>query len=1013
MRTAFLLALVASVALLVSTVASAQTVTLSPLWTYSTGVFDESAAEIVAYDPVSEHLFVVNGDAGAIDILDVVTGGFLGQLDVSSFGGPNSVAVAGGIVAVAVEAPVATDPGFVVFFDSVTEATLGSVVAGVLPDMVTFTPNGQIVLVANEAEPDGTDPAGSVSHIDISAGVANAIVTDLDFTAFDGREEEMRARGVRIFPGNTVSQDVEPEYIAVAPSGTEAFVTLQEANAFAVIDLTVPEIKDILPMGTKDHSRGQPRVTNYDFGTLPALGMTAAGQEILLGGLSGLWFEGVDPVDGSLMFATVPDRGPNGEPINVDADPENERPFALPDYQARVIRFKLDESTAQVTITETLLLTRGDGTTPITGLPNIPGVDEEPIDLLGNVLPYDEFGADLEGVIVDGDGNFWMVDEYRPAIYKFDAAGALIDRFVPAGTAALGGQAVGTYGTETLPAEYSNRRRNRGFEGMALDADQGVLYAFIQTPLANPDSAASAASLVIRMLGVDVVTGTPVAEYVYLLEKPSHREANVDKIGDAVYLGGGRFLAIERDSSTVATAKKGIFELDLLGATNLLAPGAPPLLAGLTLEQHTPADLATAGIQPVFKRKVLNLPSLGYLAGDKPEGLALLSDGRLAVLNDNDFGLFDAPIPLDGSVPINPNPTPVVLGLIDFPAGNTLDASDRDDEIRRLNWPVEGMFMPDSVASFEIMGKTYYITANEGDARNEDARVSSLDLDDTRFPNEATLKLQEELGRLEVSEIDGDTDQDGDYDRLLAYGARSFTIWDRFANLVFDSGDDFSEILATFYPGDFNSNNDENGSFDSRSDAKGCEPEAVATGDFNGKTLAYVGLERMGGIMIYDVTDPSAPEFVNYVLSRDFGAEATAAGDLGPEGIITIPTTDSSLAAPLVVVANEVSGTTTLYEVVEITNGFVRGDCNNDAAINIADGIFAVQTLFPVDPSQTESCSDACDANDDGSFDSADAITILNLLFAPSINTLAGPYPLCGGDFTADTLDCGSFAGCP
>lgn len=109
---------------------------------------------------------------------------------------------------------------------------------------------------------------------------------------------------------------------------------------------------------------------------------------------------------------------------------------------------------------------------------------------------------------------------------------------------------------------------------MALDTDDAILYAFIQTPLANPDRATSDASDVIRILGIDPTTGTPVAEYVYLLEKVDYRDAKVDKIGDAIYVGDGKFVVIERDSSTTPVGKKYIYQIDLKGATNLLDPEA-------------------------------------------------------------------------------------------------------------------------------------------------------------------------------------------------------------------------------------------------------------------------------------------------------------------------------------------------------------------------------------------------------------------------------------------------------
>ena len=156
----------------------------------------------------------------------------------------------------------------------------------------------------------------------------------------------------------------------------------------------------------------------------------------------------------------------------------------------------------------------------------------------------------------------------------------LINRFVPEGTAALAGEVQGSFGAETLPEDYADRRPNRGFEAVALDEEAGIVYAFIQTPLANPDRATSDGSDVIRILGIDIATGEPVEEFVYLLEGSDFRDSKVDKIGDAVYAGDGKFFVIERDSSLEDSAKKFIFEIDIKGATNLLDAGAPALPSG-------------------------------------------------------------------------------------------------------------------------------------------------------------------------------------------------------------------------------------------------------------------------------------------------------------------------------------------------------------------------------------------------------------------------------------------------
>lgn len=920
-RTALLLLPAALLAVFLAVRGSAaanrsHTAILTHLDSFNPGPAAEGASEIVTYDPAGQKLYVVNAVDATVDILDASDPQNLtraAQIDLTPYGRmANSVDFHDGVLVAAVENVDKQANGRAVFFDA-TGSFLSSVEVGALPDMVTFTPDGTAVLVANEGEPNDdytVDPEGSITIIDMSAGAANLTQADAataDFTAFNGREAEMRARGIRIYPdtGATLAQDVEPEYIAVAPDGATAFVTLQEANAFAVVDIATAVVEDILPLGLKDHSQGPATLETYTWIDRPVLGTTPAGQTIHLGGLSGLWYEGMQ--DGKYRFVTVPDRGPNGAPTDVDNNGQEERPFALPDYQARAIRFELDPASGAFAIVDTVMLKNGDGD-PITGLPNIPGVDETPVDLFGQPLPYDPFGADLEGVLVAPDDSLWMVDEYRPAIYRFAADGILLDRFVPEGTAALAGEAPGAFGSETLPADYSTRRANRGFEALALDTDSGILYAFIQTPLANPDRAASDDSNIIRMLGINPATGAAVTEYVYLLEKPDHREATVDKIGDAVYAGDGKFYVIERDASLEPTAKKFIFEVDLRGATNVLGLGFP---GGSTLEQQTADSLAALDIYPVAKRKVVNLPSIGYLAGDKPEGLALLDDGRLAVLNDNDFGLLDEPIPGDGSVGLNPDPAQVVLGLIHFGAGNQLDASDADGGINIANWPVFGNYMPDAIGAFEAGGMTYYITANEGDSRDypgfsEEERMGDLALNPDVFPDAAVLQQEANLGRLKTSNQFGDLDRDGTVDVLLAYGARSFTIWDAYGNAIYDSGDDFAHITAERVPAIFNSNGAAD-SFDSRSDDKGAEPEAIAVGEVAGRTLAFIGLERVGGIMVYDITRPSQPQFLHY--------QPNAEGDQSPEGLAFIPAEDSPTGGALLAVANEISGTTALYAV--------------------------------------------------------------------------------------------------
>jgi DNA-binding beta-propeller fold protein YncE len=489
--------------------------TLTPLGTYATGVFEEGAAEIVAHDPETQRLFVINAQAATVDVLDISdpaapTLSF--TIDASPYGSvANSVAVRESLVAVAVEAEEKTDPGQAVFFD--TDGNfLTSVTVGSLPDMVTFTPNGRQVLIANEGEPNDdytVDPLGTVSIIDLSGGVANlsqANVAQVDFTAFN---DITLPPGLRIFgPGATVAQDLEPEFIAVSHDSRKAWVTLQENNAIATIDI-----------------------------------------------------------------------------------------------------------------------------------------------------------------------------------------------------------------------------------------------------------------------------------------------------------GSG---AVTR--------------LTVLGFKNHLLPG------------------------------------------------------------------------------------------------NGLDASDRDRAINITNWPVFGMYQPDAIASFRVQGQTYLITANEGDARDYDAfaeetTVARLKLDPTAFPDQ-TLTNNARLGRLTVTATLGDVDDDGDYDELYTFGGRSFSIWTPDGNLAFDSGEQLEQITAAFFPSNFNANNTSS-AFDNRSDNKGPEPEGVVVGRCFGRQFAFIGLERIGGIAVYELTDPYAPRFVTYANNRDFAAdpESPGAGDLGPEGLLFIPEEQSPIGEPLLVVGNEISGTTTIFQI--------------------------------------------------------------------------------------------------
>jgi DNA-binding beta-propeller fold protein YncE len=247
--------------LVVSTNLFSQVINLQKVGNYATGVFDEGATEIAAFDPANNYLFSVNGLTGNIDVIDIndVTNPVLAfTIDLSLYGGgANSVAFQNGVLAAAVEDTIKQNNGKAVFFDALGNY-INQVTIGALPDMICFTPNGKKVLVANEGEPSSdylVDPQGTVSIIDITAGVAfidSSNVITLDFTAFD---TITLSNDIRVFgPGALPSTDFEPEYISVSKNSKFAYVTLQENNAIATINLTTNQITTVKGLGFKNHA---------------------------------------------------------------------------------------------------------------------------------------------------------------------------------------------------------------------------------------------------------------------------------------------------------------------------------------------------------------------------------------------------------------------------------------------------------------------------------------------------------------------------------------------------------------------------------------------------------------------------------------------------------------------------------------------------------------------------------------------------------------------------------------
>jgi hypothetical protein len=673
-------------------------------------------------------------------------------------------------------------------------------------------------------------------------------------------------------------------------------------------------------------------IYEFDLKTMPSIGETAAGQKLFLGGFSGLHFEGIDPKTSHYKFITHTDRGPNAEPTDIG------RPFLLPNFAPEIVRFELDRKTGKLKLTERIQLQRERGValtglpnSAINNLPNTPYNDEVPVDLLGKVQPLDPLGGDFEGLVVDPkDKTFWMVHEYRPAIYHFDAGGVLLKRYVPIGTAAAAGKPAGTFGEEVLPAVLAQRRQNRGFEAIAYDS--GKIYAFVQSPLRNPTSLSNSALnglKNIRVVEFDPAT-LATKQYLYVLDNPDlggEPNTRVDKIGDAVSFGNGEFLGVERDDDSVpgdepSDIEKKIYRFNLAGATDVSSINGAVGTTGKTVDQLAVPDLLANGIRPIEKILHVDLNAVGYNQVQKVEGLALVDPETLAVLNDNDFGVANIIVNPDGTFSLNYVPEPIQLGIIETRL-NGLDASDVDNKINIRQWPLKGMYLPDGIASFKAGKQTYLITANEGDAREytgftETVRVGSGDvvLDPVIFPNGAVLKNGANLGRLNIPKTKDRNPASGFYEQLFSFGTRSFSIWNASGKLIFDSADAFERITAAAFPSNFNASNT---NFDNHSDDKGPEPEGVVVGDVFGKSYAFIGLERIGGVLVYDISDPSAPGFVQYMNNRNFaavpGPGTPEARDLGPEGLIFITARSSPNGRPLLVIGNEISGTITIFEI--------------------------------------------------------------------------------------------------
>jgi 2',3'-cyclic-nucleotide 2'-phosphodiesterase (5'-nucleotidase family) len=864
-------------------------------------------AEISAYNQTSGYLYTVGGGSGAVVVSDLRNPAaariVAKATPTDSSQTLQSVAVYGKLLAVAVQNTVKTSNGFVQFYDLTNPALpihIITVSVGALPDMVKFSADGRKLLVTNEGEPNSNysiDPIGSISLIDTApyllatpAAPTQANVQTIDFSAWNNRRAELSNRGIRITGKagvtTTLAQDIEPEAIAITADGRTAFISLQENNAVAVLDISTatPAITTIFSAGIQDWDRGLATAKNFSYTLSYAAGAANVPTGVQAGGLSGLWFDGVETINGQALdiYYSITDRGPNGTLT------AGKRQFLDPDFQPSIYKLGMNRASGAVSELAIIGLKRPDGTA-LTGLPQLQGKDEIAVDAANQNLAYDPFGIDSETIsiftaTIGGVSRkvFAVGDEYRGQIGLFDfSSGNLIQRYIPAGQKAQlqaqHGSQIGAETIDSLPAIYGNRWANRGIEGMAFNSKDGLLYAFMQSPLdvdSNGDGvvAERSKSELTRILAIDPATGTPVKEHLYLLSGRSGQ----DKIGDVTYDAvRDVFLVMERDSSRALNGFKSVYEVDLRGATNTLprtlgtgpaswadaiGVSSPELLDNsLTLVggvyTTSSADrLAAAGIQLASKLELFNLPSVGgSLSYDKPEGLTLRDDGAVVINYDNDFGTEGA----SGNA----------FSVVTFsnPALDTEDSGDGGGYKPATNHDVYGLVMPDGLATFSYNGENFILAAGEGDDRNdfldpdETARVSTLlTAAASATPAQKAGLVATNAQRLNILTNTGDLDRDGIVDQAYTLGSRSLRIFDSKGNVVFDSGTALEELAVAkgVYP------------VNSREDDKGIEPEMVEVFTTNGRTYAFVALERTSTSMaaIFDVSNPYAPVAVDPII---------------------------------------------------------------------------------------------------------------------------------------------------
>ncbi|MFA6236829.1 MAG: esterase-like activity of phytase family protein [Bacteriovorax sp.] len=327
------------------------------------------------------------------------------------------------------------------------------------------------------------------------------------------------------------------------------------------------------------------KITHLEMKSPPGIGKTSSGQELYLGGFSGMMLMNASTPE-EILFSVITDRGPNGY------NNGTERPFLLPDYSPQIVKLKADLKANTLKVVSFLKLKKSNAS-PLTGLPNI-RTEENPVNVSGHMISLDRDGMDTESLVSDDEGGYWVGEEYGPSLAHFDSAGKLLRRLTP---------------YNELPKLYSERKANRGFEGIAKD--QNRIFGFLQSPIPGDQNFA-------RIVEVDLESMKTSNEYFYFMDKDKER------IGDVTFLGNNKFLVIEQNGQKGEAARKAIYKITLNGAD-----------------------------KPVMKEFLIDLGKTPFKNLEKIEGIALIDKHRVALVNDNDFQIADKTDSTTGITPLN------------------------------------------------------------------------------------------------------------------------------------------------------------------------------------------------------------------------------------------------------------------------------------------------------------------------------------------------------------------------